>query len=111
MILSTMSIIQSPSLGFPVTRRALFKLGGLATAGAMLPGCDLGSMFAVPPRDTVYFTPNDKFYRVNFNEGSYNFTRDLDVEQWQMLVKGEVQNPTVMKWRDLLNRQSFDQQI
>ncbi len=86
-------------------------LGGLATASLVLPGCDLGSMFAVPPRDTVYFTPNDKFYRVNINEGSYEFTRDLDVEQWQMVVKGEVQNRAVMKWRDLLNRESFDQAV
>ena len=58
-----------------------------------LPGCDLGSMFAVPPRDTVYFTPNDKFYTVNFMDASYNFTRDLDVEQWNMVVKGAVQKP------------------
>ena len=109
MNLSTMSIIQSSSFSLPVTRRALFTFGGLTVATMALPGCDLGSMFAVPPRDTVYFTPNDKFYRVNYNEGSYNFTRDLDVEQWQMLIKGSVEHPTVMKWRDLLNRESFDQ--
>jgi DMSO/TMAO reductase YedYZ molybdopterin-dependent catalytic subunit len=102
---------QSSPFSLSISRRGFFALGGFATASLALPGCDLGSMFAVPPRDTVYFTPNDKFYRVNFNEGSYNFTRDLDVEQWQMLVKGAVQNPTVMKWRDLLNRESFDQAV
>lgn len=95
----------------PLSRRALFKLGGLAAMGAGLPGCDFGSMFAVPPRETVYFTPNDKFYTVNFMDASYNFTRDLDVEQWQMVVKGAVLHPMVLKWRDVLNRDSFDQAV
>jgi DMSO/TMAO reductase YedYZ molybdopterin-dependent catalytic subunit len=106
-----MPIIRPSPFSIPLSRRALFKLGGLFTAGAMLPGCDLGSMFAVPPRDTVYFTPNDKFFTVNFMDASYNFTRDLDVEQWKMVVKGAVQNRLVMKWRDLLNRESFDQAV
>lgn len=100
----------SPSpFSLPVSRRALFKLGGLVSLGLSLPGCEMGKMFAVPPRETVYFTPNDKFYTVNFMDASYNFTRDLDVEQWQMVVKGSVERPLVMKWRDLLNRKSFDQ--
>ena len=100
-----------PSFSLPLSRRALFKLGGLVSAGMAIPGCDFGSMFAVPPRETVYFTPNAKFYTVNFMDASYNFTRDLDVEQWKMVVKGAVQNPLVMKWRDLLNRESFDQAV
>jgi hypothetical protein len=106
-----MSIAHSSPFSLPISRRGLFTLGGLTTAAMALPGCDLGSMFAVPPRDTVYFTPNDKFYTVNFMDASYNFTRDLDVEQWQMVVKGAVQNRLVMKWRDLLNRESFDQAV
>ena len=106
-----MSLDRSSPFAFPISRRGILTLGGLATMGLALPGCDLGSMWAVPPRDTVYFTPNDKFYRVNFNEGSYNFTRDLDVEQWQMVVKGVVENRVVIKWRDLLNRESFDQAV
>ena len=107
MFSSRFPLIQMPSL----SRRALFKLGGLTAAGLALPGCDLGSMFAVPPRDTVYFTPNDKFYTVNFMDASYNFTRDLDIEQWHMVIKGAVKNPLLMKWRDLLNRESFDQAV
>ena len=42
----------------------------------------------------MYFTPNDKFYTVNFMDASYNFTRDLDVEQWQMVVKGVSAKPS-----------------
>ncbi|HNP61943.1 MAG TPA: hypothetical protein PKM72_13940, partial [Nitrospirales bacterium] len=82
-----------PPFSFPLTRRALFKLGGLASIGFGIPGCDMGSMFAVPPRETTYFTSNDKFYTVNFMDASYNFTRDLDVEQWKMVVKGAVERP------------------
>lgn len=106
-----MSFFNNSRFSFPLSRRALFKLGGLATIGMGFPGCDLGSMFAVPPRETTYFTSNDKFYTVNFMDASYNFTRDLDVEQWKMVVKGAVERPLVMKWRDLLNRESFDQAV
>jgi len=95
-----------------ITRRKLFQLGSLgALAGltSITSGCDLGSMFAVPPRDTLYFTPNDKFYTVNYMDSPYNLSRDLDQEQWQMVVKGAVSNPMTLKWRDLLNRKPFDQ--
>ncbi|GJL54132.1 MAG: hypothetical protein NPIRA02_12640 [Nitrospirales bacterium] len=87
------------------------KFGGLVSVFGLLPGCDLGGMFAVPPRDTVYFTSNDKFYTVNFSDSPYNFSRDIDIEQWQLLVKGEVQQPRVLNWRDILNRTSFDQAV
>lgn len=106
-----MPIVRPSSFSLPISRRGFLTLGGLATVGLALPGCDLGSMWAVPPRDTVYFTPNDKFYTVNFLDAAYTFTRDLDVEQWQMVVKGVVKNRVVMTWRDLLNRESFDQAV
>jgi len=96
---------------FPLTRRGLFQLGGLTALAGLMPGCDIGSMFAVPPRETVYFTPNDKFYVVNFMDSPYNFSRDLDVEQWQMSVKGGVKHPVSLGWRDILNRKSFDQAV
>lgn len=95
-----------------ITRRTLFQLSGLGTlAGltSMTTGCDLGSMFAVPPRETSYFTPNDKFYTVNYMDAAYNFTRDLDQEQWHVVVKGAVSKPMILKWRDVLNRKPFDQ--
>ncbi|HQU28922.1 MAG TPA: hypothetical protein PKZ24_07160, partial [Nitrospirales bacterium] len=76
-----MPVFSFSPFSWPLARRTFFKLGGLSALSLGVPGCDLGSMFAVPPRDTVYFTPNDKFYTVNFMDASYNFTRDLDVEQ------------------------------
>ena len=111
MNLKSMPFLSYSPFSFPLSRRALLKLGGLVSFGLGFPGCDMGSMFAVPPRETVYFTPTDKFYTVNFMDASYNFTRDLDVEQWKMVVKGSVERPLVMKWRDLLNRESFDQAV
>ena len=52
-----------------LSRRSLLKLGGLGIAAGLTGGCDsvgsvFGRMFAVPPRETLYFTPNDKFYVV-----------------------------------------------
>ncbi len=97
------------SESYLLSRRSLLSLGGLTAMFSFLPGCDLGGMFAVPPRETVYFTPNDKFYTVNFSDSPYNFSRDVDIEQWRLHVKGEVGKPMVLGWRDILNRTSFDQ--
>ena len=100
---------QSDSQPVSLSRRSLVKLGGLAALSGFMPGCDLGGMFAVPARETVYFTPNDKFYTVNFSDSPYNFSRDVDIEQWRLAVKGEVAHPLNLGWRDVLNRISFDQ--
>ena len=102
-------LIQPFKQPFFLSRRSLFKLGGVTLLWSAMPGCDLGGMFAVPPRDTVYFTPNDKFYTVNFSDSPYNFSRDIDIEQWRLHVKGEVKQSLVLNWRDILNRTSFDQ--
>jgi len=104
-------LIQPVIQPFALSRRSLFQLGGLTSLLSVMPGCDLGGMFAVPPRDTMYFTPNAKFYTVNFSDSPYNFSRDIDIEQWQLLVKGEVRESSVLHWRDILNRTSFDQAV
>jgi len=77
----------------------------------MTSGCDLGQMFAVQPRETVYFTPNDTFYVVNYMDSPYNLSRDIDVEQWRLSITGEVAHRRSMGWRDILNRISFDQAV
>lgn len=97
-----------------LNRRTLLKLSGLGLLAGFTGGCDsmgsvLGRMFAVPPRETLYFTPNDKFYVVNYMDSPYNLSRNIDVEQWKMLIKGEVRKPMTLGWRDVLNRESFDQ--
>src|SRR5688572_20569275 len=55
------------------SRRTLLKAAGLGTLAGITGGCDavgsvFGRMFAMPPRDTTYFTPNAKFYVVNYSD-------------------------------------------
>jgi len=88
----------------------------MGTAAGMIGGCDsigsvFGRMFAMPPRETMYFTPNNKFYVVNFMDSPFNVSRDLNQEQWRLSVSGEVKHPMTLGWRDVLNRQSFDQVV
>ncbi len=97
-----------------VKRRTLLQVGGLGLLAGLTGGCEavggvLGRMFAVPSRETLYFTPNDAFYVVNYMESPFNVSRDLNVEQWRLSVTGEVKKPVTLGWRDILNRDSFDQ--
>lgn len=99
-----------------LTRRTFLKLMGLGVSAELLNGCDsvgsvFGRMFAVPPRETDYFTSNDKFYVVNYMDSPYMFTRDVNIEQWRLSITGEVKHPTTLSWRDILNRDSFDQVV
>ncbi|MGQ0810770.1 MAG: molybdopterin-dependent oxidoreductase [Nitrospiraceae bacterium] len=95
-------------------RRSLLKLAGFGVLAGATGGCDglgsmFGRMFAVPPRDTLYFTPNDKFYVVNYADSVVGFSRDVNVEQWRVMVTGEVKKKMKLGWRDILNRDAFDQ--
>jgi DMSO/TMAO reductase YedYZ molybdopterin-dependent catalytic subunit len=95
-------------------RRTFLQLSGLGVLAGLMGGCDsvggvFGRMFAMPPRETLYLTPNDKFYVVNYMDSPFNVSRDVNVEQWRMTVTGEVARPMTLGWRDVLNRDSFDQ--
>ena len=99
-----------------LNRRTVLKIGGLGLFAGFTGGCDsmgsvFGRMFAVPPRETIYFTPNDKFYVVNYMDSPFNVSRDLNVEQWQLSITGEVKRKMTLRWRDILNRDSFDQVV
>ena len=95
-------------------RRTLLKVGGLGALAGLTGGCDglgsvFGRMFAVPPRETTYFTPNDKFYVVNYADSAVAISREVNIEQWRVHIKGEVKTPMTLGWRDILNREPFDQ--
>ncbi|NKB82378.1 MAG: molybdopterin-dependent oxidoreductase [Nitrospirales bacterium] len=95
-----------------ISRRNLLKLGSwgtIAGLNSLTLGCDLGGMFAVPSRETTYFTPNETFYTVNYMDSPYNLTRDIDQEQWRLSLTGSVATRMSLGWRDILNRPSFDQ--
>jgi DMSO/TMAO reductase YedYZ molybdopterin-dependent catalytic subunit len=95
-------------------RRTILKALGLGTLAGVTGGCDalgstFGRMFAIPARDTTYFTPNSKFYVVNYADGAVSMSRDLNIEQWKLYVKGAVNTSMSLGWRDILNRDSHDQ--
>ncbi len=99
---------------FSLRRRTLLQLAGLGSLAGLTGGCDavgsvFGRMFAMPPRETRYFTPNEKFYVVNYMDSPFNVSRNLDQEQWRLSVKGVVNKPMTLTWRDILNRDSYDQ--
>jgi DMSO/TMAO reductase YedYZ molybdopterin-dependent catalytic subunit len=64
---------------------------------------------SVPPRETTYFTNNSKFYVVNYADSVVSISREVNIEQWKLTVKGEVKTPMSLGWRDILNRDSYDQ--
>ncbi|WP_447973992.1 molybdopterin-dependent oxidoreductase [Nitrospira sp. Kam-Ns4a] len=99
-----------------LSRRTLLKASGLGLLAGLTGGCDsmgsvFGRMFAMPPRETLYFTPNDKFYVVNYMDSPFNVSRDLNVEQWRLSITGEVKHKLTLGWRDILNRAPFDQVV
>jgi DMSO/TMAO reductase YedYZ molybdopterin-dependent catalytic subunit len=96
------------------SRRTVLKATGLGSIAALTGGCDavggvFGRMFAIPARDTTYFTPNAKFYVVNYADSAVSMSRDVNIEQWKLHVKGAVSAPMSLGWRDILNRDSYDQ--
>ncbi len=97
-------------------RRDLLKLGGAGVAMALVgqradAAALFGRMFAVPPRDTIYFTPNDKFYVVNYSDSPFSISRDLKADQWQLAVTGAVKKPVVLRYADILKRPALDQAV
>ena len=70
-------------------RRTILKALGLGTLAGITGGCDavgsvFGRMFAIPSRETTYFTPNAKFYVVNYADSAVSMSRDINIEQvWQ----------------------------
>ena len=70
-----------------------------------------GRMFAVPPRETSYFTPNDKFYVVNYSDSPFSLSRDIKADQWQLAITGAVKKPHVLRYADILKRPALDRAV
>lgn len=101
------------SLGL-LRRRTILQSLGLGALAGLTGGCDavgsvFGRMFAVPPRETKYFTPNAKFYVVSYADSAVSVAREVNIEQWKLQIKGVVKTPLSLGWRDILNRDSYDQ--
>ena len=85
---------------------ALGLVGQKAEAAALF-----GRMFAVPPRETSYFTPNDKFYVVNYSDSPFSLSRDIKADQWQFAITGAVKKPRVLRYGDILKRPALDRAV
>jgi DMSO/TMAO reductase YedYZ molybdopterin-dependent catalytic subunit len=85
---------------------ALGLVGQKAEAASMF-----GRMFAVPPRETSYFTPNEKFYVVNYSDSPFSVSRDLKADQWQLSITGAIKKPRVLRYADILKRPAFDRAV
>ncbi|TAL09017.1 MAG: oxidoreductase [Nitrospirae bacterium] len=85
----------------------LLGLTGQQTEAASM----FGRMFAVPPRETMYFTPNDKFYVVNYSDSPFSLSRDIKADQWQLSITGTVKKPKVLRYDDILKRPALDRAV
>ncbi len=98
------------------SRRDLLKIGGAGLAAGLTGGCDsaasiFGRLFAVPPRETSYFTPNDKFYVVNYSDSPFSMSRDVKADQWQLSLIGTIKKPMVLRYADILRRPALDRAV
>jgi len=98
------------------SRRDLLKVGGIGLAAGLTGGCDsaasvFGRLFAVPPRETTYFTQNDTFYVVNYSDSPFSLSRDVKVDQWQLSITGAVKKPVVLRYDDILKRPGLDRAV
>src|SRR3989475_441687 len=99
-----------------LSRRDLLKIGGLGLATSLLgqkadAAALFGRMFAVPPRDTTYFTPNDKFYVVNYSDSPFSLSRDVRIDQWRLSITGAVKLPMALSYGDILQRPAIDRAV
>lgn len=63
-------------------------------------------MFAIPPRDTPFITPNDKFYLVN-----YDVIPNVQVGRWRLLITGQVKHPFTLTYADFLSSPSVEAMV
>ncbi|OGX11985.1 MAG: oxidoreductase, partial [Nitrospirae bacterium RIFCSPLOWO2_12_FULL_63_8] len=85
---------------------ALGLVGQKAEAAALF-----GRMFAVPARETSYFTPNDKFYVVNYSDSPFSLSRDIKADQWQLAITGAIKKPKALRYADLFKRPALDRAV
>ena len=86
-------------------RRMFLRSAGLGTLASAWPvSSHAGTFFwkrlyAIPPRETVPITPNNKFYIVNYA----GFPK-LDLARWSLSIGGQVKKPMRMTFADFYSR-------
>jgi hypothetical protein len=93
-------------------RRALFRYGTAGLLASGVPGSAEGGvffwkrMFSIPPRDTSFITPNDKFYLVQ-----YNGIPALNIAHWELRFSGRIRENAVWTYADFLARPSVEAMV
>jgi DMSO/TMAO reductase YedYZ molybdopterin-dependent catalytic subunit len=106
-------ILQAPR---PVSRRRLLAAAAaVIVAGAARPAQAgvffWGKLFAVPPRETAFITPNDQFYRVNYSDRSLEIGSSIRVSDWSLRLHGAVERPRTLRYADVLEQRSLEQMV
>lgn len=106
-------ILQAPR---PLSRRRfLATAAAVAVAGAARPAQAgvffWGKLFAVPPRETAFITPNDQFYRVNYSDRSLEIGSSIRVSDWSLRLHGAVERPRMLRYADVLEQRSLEHMV
>lgn len=96
-------------------RRLLVAATAAAVAGVAKPAeagvFFWGRLFAVPPRETPFLTPNDQFYRVNYSDRSLEIGSSIRVMDWTLSLHGAVERPRMLRYADVLEQRLMEQMV
>jgi DMSO/TMAO reductase YedYZ molybdopterin-dependent catalytic subunit len=100
----------------PLSRRRLLAATAALAGGAVARPAEAGvffwgRLFAVPPRDTPFVTPNDQFYRVNYSDQSLELAASLRVAEWSLALHGAVERPRTLRYADVLEQRVMEEMV
>ncbi len=100
----------------PLSRRRLLVAATAAAAAGLAKPAEAGvffwgRLFAVPPRETPFLTPNDQFYRVNYSDRSLEVGTSIRVVDWSLLLHGAVERPRTLRYADVLEQRLMEQMV
>lgn len=99
-----------------MSRRRLLAATAAVAVASMARPADAGvffwgRLFAVPPRETPFLTPNDQFYRVNYSDQSLERGASIGVGNWTLALHGAVERPRTLRYADVLEHRLVEQMV
>lgn len=100
----------------PLSRRRLLVSATAAAAVGLARPAEAGvffwgRLFAVPPRETPFLTPNDQFYRVNYSDRSLEIGSSIRVADWSLSLHGAVERARTLRYADVLEQRLTEQMV
>lgn len=86
-----------------LTRRKFLRYGGLGIGyGVLSRNAEAATFFlkrymSLPPKETLFYTPNQDFYIVN-----YSRPQKLSLDGWSLPIRGRVQRSITLSYNDIL---------